>query len=66
MIPLDLILKLEMKDHRGCAEEEDISVTPNSASYGFQTSLSTGAVHFIPNNTHGAEYVSNWTLSPMV
>ena len=49
----------------GCVEEGDIPVTPNSASYGFQTSLSTGAVHLVPRNMHGAGYVLNWTLSPM-
>ena len=38
----------------GCAEEEDIPVTPNSASYGLQTSLSTGAIYFVPKNMHGA------------
>ena len=49
----------------GCAEEEDIPVTPNSASYGLQTSLSTEAVCFVPKNMHGAGYVLNWTVSPM-
>ena len=64
-ISLDLILKLEMKDHGGHAKEEGIPDTPNSASYSFWASLSTGAVHFVPKNMHGAGYVSNWTVSPM-
>ena len=38
----------------GHVEEEDSPVIPNSASYGLQTSLSTGGVHFVPKNMHGA------------
>ena len=48
----------------GCAEV-DIPDTPNSASYSLQSPLSSGTVHFVPKNMHGAGYVSNWAISPV-